>query len=63
MKYVSVTKSQYLNVQKERAGLAGRQVMGTSGADPGFQVRGGGAFKKIAPSRGRKIGKNMIFFA
>jgi len=23
------------------------------GADPGFQVRGGGAVKKIAPSRGR----------
>ena len=25
-----------------------------SGADPGFQVRGGGALKKIAPSRGRR---------
>ena len=24
-----------------------------SGADPGFQVRGGGALKKIAPSGGR----------
>ena len=24
------------------------------GADPGFQVRGGGALKKIAPSRGRR---------
>ena len=29
MKYVFVTKSQCPNVQKERAGLAGRQVMGT----------------------------------
>jgi hypothetical protein len=27
--------------------------MSTSGADPGFQVRGG-ALKKIAPSRGRR---------
>jgi hypothetical protein len=26
----------------------------TSGADPGFQVRGGGALKKIAPSGGRR---------
>ena len=27
----------------------------SSGADPGFQVRGGGgALKKIAPSRGRR---------
>jgi hypothetical protein len=25
-----------------------------AGADPGFQVRGGGAFKKIAPSGGRR---------
>jgi hypothetical protein len=25
-----------------------------SGADPGFQVRGGGALKKIAPSGGRR---------
>ena len=25
-----------------------------SGADPGFQVRGGGALKKIAPSEGRR---------
>ena len=25
-----------------------------AGADPGFQVRGGGALKKIAPSRGRR---------
>ena len=25
-----------------------------SGADPGFQVRGGGAVKKIAPSGGRR---------
>jgi hypothetical protein len=25
-----------------------------TGADPGFQVRGGGALKKIAPSRGRR---------
>ena len=24
------------------------------GADPGFQVRGGGAFRKIAPSGGRR---------
>ena len=29
LKYVFVTKSQCPNVQKERAGLAGRQVMGT----------------------------------
>jgi len=29
MKYVSVTKSRCSNVQKERAGLAGRHVMGT----------------------------------
>ena len=25
-----------------------------AGADPGFEVRGGGAFKKIAPSGGRR---------
>ena len=25
-----------------------------TGADPGFQVRGGGALKKIAPSGGRR---------
>ena len=25
-----------------------------SGADPGFQVRGGGALKKMAPSGGRR---------
>jgi hypothetical protein len=25
-----------------------------SGADPGFQVRGGGALKKIAPSGGKR---------
>ena len=25
-----------------------------TGADPGFQVRGGGTLKKIAPSRGRR---------
>ena len=25
-----------------------------AGADPGFQVRGGGALKKIAPSGGRR---------
>ena len=25
-----------------------------AGADPGFQVRGGGAIKKIAPSGGRR---------
>ena len=31
----------------------GRQRLYMSGADPGFQVRGG-AFKKIAPSRGRR---------
>ena len=30
VKYVFVTKSQSPNVQKERAGLTGRQVMGTS---------------------------------
>jgi len=29
LKYVFVTKSQCPNVQQERAGLAGRQVMGT----------------------------------
>ena len=29
--------------------------IGTAGADPGFQVRGGGALKKIAPSGGRRI--------
>ena len=28
--------------------------MSLSGADPGFQVRGGGAFKKIAPSGRRR---------
>ena len=27
---------------------------GLSGADPGFQVRGGGHLKKIAPSGGRR---------
>ena len=26
----------------------------TAGADPGFQVRGGGALKKSAPSGGRR---------
>ena len=28
--------------------------IGRAGADPGFQVRGGGALKKIAPSGGRR---------
>jgi hypothetical protein len=28
--------------------------MSMSGADPGFQVRAGGALKKIAPSGGRR---------
>ena len=31
-----------------------RLVEHAPGADPGFQVRGGGALKKIAPSRGRR---------
>ena len=30
------------------------EIMYTSGADPGFQVRGGGALKKIAPNGGRR---------
>ena len=32
------------------------RIIGISytGADPGFQARGGGALKKIAPSRGRR---------
>ena len=29
-------------------------IRDSSGADPGFQVRGGGALKKIAPSGGRR---------
>jgi hypothetical protein len=29
-------------------------VVSYAGADPGFQVRGGGALKKIAPSGGRR---------
>ena len=40
MKYVSVTKSQCSNVQKERAGLAGRQVMGTLQVHAGRHVMG-----------------------
>jgi hypothetical protein len=31
-----------------------RTVLFKPGADPGFQVRGGGALKKIAPSGGRR---------
>ena len=40
MKYVFVTKSQCPNVQQERAGLAGRQVMVTLQVHAGRQVMG-----------------------
>ena len=40
LKYVFVTKSQCPNVQKERAGLTGRQVMGTLQVHAGRQVMG-----------------------
>ena len=34
--------------------LKGWNMKTISGADPGFQVRGGGALKKIVPSGGRR---------
>ena len=34
--------------------LSGFESTRLTGADPGFQVRGGGALKKIAPSGGRR---------
>jgi hypothetical protein len=42
-------------ISRREQTLFGKSCIGTiTVADPGFQVRGGGALKKIAPSGGRR---------